>query len=233
MLGGFLLLSLTMQILHISSLNVFWQIWSMGSLGREVKYIFKILLGSFSFLCAQNIVNTMTFFSRFLDDVKQRPHSLSNLYENSRFLDEAEKKGSVGAWVLSQGTPPLSEWLRCGPGLYLWVCQLQLLIESERLPLMIWKERPDPKGSRHVHTQVITPPSPPVMSHSSSGQHVSPQLRWGWAVRQAHLCLKLPFAPGFPVRALSLPSSPSPGLLLSSVCDRFLFLSRLHQSGVT
>lgn len=36
--------------------------------------------------------NTMTFFNCSLDDVKQSCHSPSNLYKNSRFLDEAEKE---------------------------------------------------------------------------------------------------------------------------------------------
>lgn len=94
--------------------------------------------------------------------------------------------------------------------------------------MMMLNPRQDPKGSRYVHTQVITPTSPPVIvAFESSAAHVP--LNTGGAGGVGH---QLPFLPGFPVRAscLLLPHLPQ---VSCSLYDRFLFLSRLHQRGMT
>lgn len=94
--------------------------------------------------------------------------------------------------------------------------------------MMMLNPRQDPKGSRYVHTQAITPTSPPVIvAFESSAAHVP--LNTGGAGGVSH---QLPFLLGFPVRAscLLLPHLPQ---VSCSLYDRFLFLRRSHQRGMT
>lgn len=75
---------------------------------------------------------TVTFFNRFLDDVKQSRRPPSNLYKSSRFLDEAEKKGNVGTGVLPQEPPPVSELLWYVPRLPSWVLLVVTVLLDQR-----------------------------------------------------------------------------------------------------
>lgn len=139
---------------------------------------------------------TMTFSDCFLDDVKQSHRSLSHLYEKSRFLDKAGNKASVGAWVLSWGIPLWSEWLRCaaiclrgGRGsAATYSCAPE--IRQTALPGLEGKaglkgpqELAHPRWSCLSHHQ--------SWSHSSSGQGMSPEPRWGWGPQPGWLSVSL------------------------------------------
>lgn len=81
---------------------------------------------------------------------------------------------------------------------------------------MIWKERQDPKGSRHVHTQVITPTSPPgILTFKSLAAHV-PQHGRGWHISVTSFLLSRGFQPRLP-HLVSLTFARSPTLL--SLCQ--------------
>lgn len=223
-----------MPIFHIISWNVFWHIWSVGFLGRKLECIFKILLGSFFLLCTQSIIIPWPFSTVFFNDVKQSPHCLSNLCKNSRFLDGAGKEGRVGDWILSQGILPLSEWWRCAPTCLWGCCWLQLSYRIREPACDSLEGKTEPKARVHPGDHAYLPRRQ-SLSHSSSWQHMSPKYGLGGA-SQSGWCISVSSFPLFQVSNPGSPSSlssPSPGLPLSSLCDRCLFLSRLHQSGMT
>lgn len=166
---------------------------------------------------------TMTFSDCFLDDVKQSHRSLSHLYEKSRFLDKAGKKGSVGVWVLSWGIPLWSEWPRCTATCLRGAREVLLLtavpLKSDRPPFLVWKERQDSKGSRKSCIQVVTPLSlPVVITFKFWAARVPPDPGGAGVVSQAG-CHSLPFSQGFQLgtcSSLHLPPT-SRGLPLSSL----------------
>ena len=217
MFRGFLLLSFTMQIFHISFLNVFWQVWSMRSLGSKAEYIFKILLESFSFVHRASWYQDL--FWLFPWWCKTEPLFLSHLYKKSRFLDKAGKRGSVGAWALSWGIPLWSEWLSWAATCLRGAGEVLLLTA---LPLN-QTDRPSGFG-RKGRTQRATGTRASrwsrllhrrLWSHSSPGQHVFPKPRWVWDHQPGWLS-QSPFLTGLRIGYLLLsPPPPSRGLPLS------------------
>lgn len=131
----------------------------------------------------------MTFFNSFLHGVKQSKPCQSSVCRNSRCLGKTEKKGGMGG-VLSQG---LHLCLNDG-GHPSWMLPPALLNQPPAA-LTIWKRRQGPKGSRHLDTQVVTPPSGPC---PNAQQHMSPRHRQGWPSGPGcHICQQLAFLPGF------------------------------------
>ena len=182
---------------------------------------------------------TMTFSDCFLDDVKQSHRSLSHLYEKSRCLDKAGKKGSVGVWVLSWGIPLWSEWLRCAATCLRGAGEALLLtavpLKSDRPPFLVWKERQDSKGSRDLRIQVITPPSLPVVITFKfwAARVLQTQVGLGSSARLAVTVSLSHRASNWGLAPLST-SPPLPEVSHSPLfCDKSPFLSRWPRSGMT
>lgn len=119
----------------------------------------------------------------------------------------------------------------CPPPAFLGAAGCNCPIGSESLPIMIWQERQDSKGSRHMHThpgdhascitshshiQVLgstCPPAPPPPKHI-----------WGWGSQSGwHISVtSFPFSLGFHPGLSLFTFLPFPRSPTSSLCEGFL-----------